>query len=159
MDFNDGALVFAVGLVLALTLVTGPLGPLSVPDAGPDVLATGGATVSVESVPDGATLTPGTYTDVHYLEIPEVVLHVTDVRGSPLVSTSLSIQQLGYSRSSAFVLDEGMEGRRAFTIERSTVESSRVENETYHGRLRVVLRADSGSQTLVDRNVTVEVTG
>lgn len=149
--------VVAVGVILLVTLATGPFGPLSVPEGGLQDPGTGAATVSIESAPATATLTAGDYTDVHYLEAPPVVLSVSDVRASPLLTMSLDLDELGYSHSSTFLLSSGMSGPKSFQVSRSSLESGQISNETYSGTLRIVLRDDSGKRTILERNLTVEV--
>jgi hypothetical protein len=148
-----------IGVIFLVTLATGPLGPLSIPEGGLEDPGTGAATVSVESAPASATLTAGDYTDVHYLEAPPVVLSVSDVRASPLLTMSLDLDELGYSHSSTFLLSSGMSGPKSFQISRSSLDSDRIAADTYNGTLRIVLRDDSGKRTVLDRNVTVEVRG
>lgn len=155
-----GPVVFAATVILVFSLLTGPsLGLISVPSSKPMALGTGTATLTIQSTPDVATLDGSTYTDVHRINVPPVIVTVSNVSGSPLLTLSLDIDELNYSRGSVYTLSGGMNGRHSFAIQQASLDSDQVQNRSYDGRLRIVLRDDSGKTVLAERNVTVEVTG
>ena len=154
---ENWALAFTIALVAVLTVATGPLGPFSISPATSESLGSGSANLSVESVPTSATLTAGTYTDVYYLDVPPAGVAIGDVRGSPLLTMSLTIEELGYSRSSVFVLSTTMVGEHSFEISRDSLELSNLTADQLDGTLQMVLRDGDGERVLVDRNVTVVV--
>lgn len=153
---RDPAVLAAVAVVLG-ALATGPaVGLVNVPEAGPGELGTGQADLAVRFVPEQATLTPGTYTDVHRLDVPAVEAELRSVSGTPAVTASLDLDELGFSRSSVFALD-GSTGDRSFRISRTSIESHRIQNDSYAGRLRLVLRDSQGTTVLVDEPIRVVV--
>jgi len=154
------SLVSLVAAVIVLvSLLTGPtLGLIAVPTEEPRELGTGSATLTVESMPDSATLRADSYTDVHRLDVSPPVLSVSDVDGSPLITVSINVDRLEFSQGSVYTLEPGMEGHHSFPIRRSSIDSAEIDEESYEARVRVVLRDDSGRTVLDERNVTVEVT-
>jgi hypothetical protein len=155
---RDPAVLAAVAILLGAA-ATGPaVGLLRVPDAGPGPLGSGQADIDIRSIPERATLTPGTYTDVHRLDVPAIRTSVVTVSGTPTVTASIDITGLGFSRSSVFALEEGATGERTLTISKTTVESHRVDRDSYRGRLRLVLRDSRGSTVLVDEPIQIVVT-
>ena len=155
---RDPAVLAAVAILLG-AVATGPaVGLLQVPDAGPAELGTGHADLELSSVPEAATLSPGTYTDVHRLVVPEIRADLRSVSGTPTVTASVDVDDLGFSRSSVFALEGGSAGDHSFAISPTTIDSARVQNDSYPGRLRLVLRDGRGSTVLVDESIRVVVT-
>jgi hypothetical protein len=154
------SLVSLVAAVIVLvSLLTGPsLGLIAVPSDEPTELGTGSATLAVESMPDSATLRADSYTDVHRLDVSPPVLSVSDVDGSPLITVSITVDRLDFSQGSVYTLEPGMDGHHSFPIRRTSIDSAEIDAEAYAGRVRVVLRDESGRTVLAERNVTVEVT-
>ena len=151
-----------VGLILALTLATGPVVSLiAVPEGGAGAtggLGNGTASVSVVEAPDRAELVAGDYGNVHYLQVPESTVVARNVTGSPLLTASINIDSLGYSRSSIFVLRETEDGAQTVEIERAPLNSTRIDRGIYEGRYQLVLRDDTGSTVVYDEPITIEVT-
>ena len=109
---RDPAILATVAILLGAA-ATGPaVGLLQVPDAAPAALGTGLADLELRSVPGGATLTPGTYTDVHRLVVPAIQARLGAVSGTPTVTASIDVDDLGFSRSSVFSLQGGATGDR-----------------------------------------------
>jgi hypothetical protein len=155
---RDPAVLATVAILLGAA-TTGPaVGLLRVPDAGPTALGTGQADLDVRSVPERATLTRGAYTDVHRLVVPAIGARLDAVSGSPTVTASVDVDEFGFSRSSVFALDAGSTGDRSFEISPTTIESHRVQQDAYRGRLRLVLRDGGGSTVLVDQPIRIVVT-
>jgi hypothetical protein len=155
---RDPTVLAAVAILLGAA-ATGPVvGLVDVPDPGPDELGTGQADLEIRSVPERATLSSGTYTDVHRLDVPPIRARLDSVSGTPAVTASLDVDELGFSRSSVFALDGGSTGDRSFRISRTSIESHRVQNDSYRGRLRLVLRDSRGSTVLVDEAIRIVVT-
>ena len=162
MERSRAAVYATVAVIVLVTVASGPLvGAVTVPEggvSGPDP-GTGAATVSVVSVPDRATLEPGEYdTDVSYLEVPDAVVDVSAVTGTPVLTYSLSVPELK-SRSSVFFLKPGAEGRMELSMDRLSFDPDTVDREQYTGRLRLVMRGADGEQTLYERPIVVEVEG
>lgn len=147
--------IVAVAL-LCFAAATGPaVGLLDVPDPAPAALGTGDASVEVVSVPETARLEAGTYTDVHELLVPPVVADVSALSGAPTLTASVDLPRLGFTRSSVYILRST--GRQTVRVRPTTFDAERIRNDSYPGRLRVVLRDGAGERVLVDRPIRVEV--
>lgn len=150
-------------IVVVLALATGPLvGVLAVPKGGLGGGATpgsGSADVAVVSAPDGAVLEAGEYGELHYLTVPATTVSVSNVSGAPLLTASLDIDEIGWSRSSVFRLSPSNDGTRTYRLEGGSVESADLDRGSYDGRLRFVLRDDDGRTVIYDEPIVVEVTG
>lgn len=149
--------------IVLLVLATGPqVGLLSIPEeglAGGPAPGSGSATVSVIDAPDRAELAAGRYGDVHYLSVPPTTVRTSNVTGAPLLTASIEVEALGFSRSSVYTLQPEGPATRTVSIERAALEAATVDEATYDGRLRLVVRDDSGSETIYDEPVAVEVSG
>jgi len=158
MDSDRSVVALAAAVILALTLASSPVfGIVTIPDDSPQRLGSGSATITIQSTPEEVTLEGGHYTDVHYLRVPEMSATVEDVSGSPVLTLSLAIRDIGYSRSSVYVLSEEMDGTHGFAIQEDSIDSAKLRNDSYRGRLQVVLRDESGRTELVNEPVAVEV--
>ncbi|WP_302082448.1 hypothetical protein [Salinibaculum rarum] len=150
----------AVGLMVLATAATGT--PLwTVPDRGGDQgpLGQGTAEVTVVSMPDTATLDPGRQGgNVYYLRVPSATVDISQLRGNPIVTYSISIEGLGYGTSAVNGLERMGEGQANFSIESAALEGERISNGSYEGELRLVLRGDNGETVLYSEPITVEVT-
>jgi len=158
MDRTRGVTYATVAVVVAVTVATGPVGLLAVPEPGTDgALGTGNATVSVVSAPEDVRIEGGEYgTDTLNLRVSEAVLDVDSVSGNPLLTYAIDIDELGYSRSSVHVLGPAQEGRIRVGIDRATFEASEITADRYEGRLRLVLRGNE-TRTIYSEPVTVAV--
>lgn len=162
MHRDDLAVYSVAGLVVILTLATGPhLSLLSIPEGGfgsGSAIGNGHAQLAVIDPPDRATLEPADYADTHHLRVPETSVSVSNVEGAPLLTVSIDIDELGYSRSSVFTLREQSSGTRSYGIEDGSIDSDRIHEDTYEGTLRFVLRDDDGRSVLSESPITIEVT-
>lgn len=159
---DDRLVAYSVGgLIVVLALATGPfVGLVPIPEGGFGAEATpgeGSASVHVRSAPDTATLSAARYGDVHYLSVPDVSASVTGVSGKPLVTTSISIPAMGLQRSSVFTLRDNGASERSFTVDRSSIDSARVDRSEYRGSLRIVLRESAGKTVVYDEPITIRV--
>ncbi|MFB6310747.1 MAG: hypothetical protein ABEH64_06130 [Salinirussus sp.] len=148
-------LIVAVALVLFAAATGSAIGVVAIPDPTPAALGTGDVTLSVVSEPDGAQLRADRYTDVYQLHVPPVILDVEALSGAPTVTASLDLDRLGYTRSSVFTLRST--GRKEIQVQPTTLDADRIRNDSYSGRLRLVLRSDAGDQLLVNRSIRIEV--
>lgn len=162
MHCDDLAVYSVVGLVVILMLATGPHLPLlSIPEGGfgsDGAIGEGHAQLDVIDPPDQATLEPADYADTHHLRVPETSATISNVEGTPLLTVSINIDDLGYSRSSVFTLREHTIGTRSYGIEDGSIESDRLHEHTYEGTIRFVLRDDNGRSVLFESPITIEVT-
>ena len=151
-----------VALVLLVVLVTGPLvGAVDLtrerdPTAG---LGQGNATVTVESMPERATLAQGDYgADSYYLRVPAAAVRLSNVSERPLLAYAIDVPNLSYSRTTSHFVSDQSEGRFEVTLQEDTIVASKVQQSSYAAQLRLILRGDA-ERTIATRNVTVEVRG
>lgn len=160
MTPGRAAVFGAVGLIVLATAATGT--PLwTVPDRGSDQaqLGQGTADVSVQSVPDTATIDPGRQGgDVYYLRVPNARIAVSQLRGNPILTYSLRIDEIGYSTSSVNGLAGVGAGTAAVSIEQVPLDGTRLTQDRYDGELRLVLRGDDSEEVVYSGPIAVEVT-
>ena len=159
MTSGRTVVVGAVGVILLVTAASGtPLWTVPAQGSGQSPLGSGSASVSLVSAPETATLDPGRQGgDLYYLNVPDATVEIAQLRGNPTLTYSLSIDGLGYSRSSVTGLATVGEGDASLSLAQDTLREGRLTQDQYEGRLRLVLRGDGGEQVLSNRTVTVEV--
>lgn len=166
MDAARGIVWTAVGVILLTAIVSGPLVgavDLTTPrDAGPGISFGAGDELdaSVVSLPqDDIRLEAGRYgAGTYYLRVPDAVVDIKRVRGSPRLVYKLRIDRLGYVRATVHFVDREHEGERLhLALEPDTFAPDRIEGDAYDGTLLVVARTDRNATTLARQNVTVEV--
>jgi hypothetical protein len=161
MNHDRAAIAVVVAVVLAVSLLSGPLVAgvdLSpTPDEGPPP-QTGDATVAVVSTPDTARLDRGSFgADAPYtLVVPDATVRLSNVTGGPLLVYKLRIRALGYTRGTTHFLDPSSAGTRAVGLDRTTLEED-LAQDRYEGELLLLLRGDGPERTLYRGNVTVRV--
>jgi hypothetical protein len=159
MDRSRGLVYATVAVLVVVTAATGPLGLFAVPapaDGSTANIGTGDATLSVVSTPERVRLVAGSLdSSPYYLRVPDSVLSVESVRGRPLLTYSLDIDGLGYSRSSVHTIEEP--GRVAVSMERTALEPETVTDGSYAGRLQLVLRGTDTERTVHEQPVRVVV--
>lgn len=146
------------GLIFLVTAVTAtPLWDVPDYNTGQAPLGQGTATVSVVSAPERATIEPGRQGGgVYYLRVPDAEVEVTQLRGNPLVTYSIKIDEMGKARSTAHALGSAGNGRTELSIEPMTVDADELDRQRYEGRLRLVVRGDE--ETVVySEPITIEV--
>lgn len=162
MHTERGVVYGVLGLVLATTLVSGPLvGPVDFTTApAQQSLGNGSATVDDVSLPANTEITSGRFgAGEYYVDVPDATVSLVDVTGTPLLAYQFSIPALGYSRSTTHFVTSSETGTYGLSLERDAFEPSRVEKQTYDGAVTVFLRSNESERRLAERNVTVEVTG
>lgn len=150
-------LVIGVGLVLALTLATGPVGLIEITDReGAQNLGSGTVSATVLDEPDRITLEP---TDdgqrLYTVSVPEIRVELSEVSGNPLLSYALSLDEIGFGTESVQLLEGA--SHQTVTMELSTdpLQQHEVEQLTEAG-LTLRVRADS-DRVLFEKTVPVEV--
>jgi hypothetical protein len=160
MDFGRAAPLGAVGVILVLTLSSGPAGVVDFTTER-DVtagLGQGELVGSSVDVPSRAALQQGGYgSQSYYLQVPDATLTVDRVAGRPVVSYKINIPELGYSRETAHFLSAEMGPHITLSVEKDTLRPDDVQQDEYDGELVVIERIDHNSTVLERRNVTVEV--
>jgi hypothetical protein len=159
MNPGRAVVLAAVGVIVLVTAASGtPLWSVPEQGAGQAPLGEGTASVSVVSAPEQVTLEPGRQGgDVYYLRVPDTEIEVSQLRGNPLVSYSIDIDGLGYSRSSVSALGTVGEGTARLSLSDDALDGNRLEQDEYDGRVRLVLRGNGEEQVLYDQPITIEV--
>lgn len=162
----DGArlvVVVAVGLILSVTLLSGPMvGAIDFTVADEPrnaVPGTGSATITVDAWPtDGVTLEKGRYgAGAYYLTVPDATVRVQSVEGSPILAYRVSVPSLGLASESLYFLSEDDRGTMTVTIDPRSLEPDRLEQDTYRVELMIELRSEDTARTLAARTVTAPV--
>ncbi len=159
MDTVRSVVLAVAGVIVLVAVATGPLGVLTVPSGQSEQApGTGNATVRVVSTPDQPTIEPGQQGgDVYYLSVPDAGLEVSDLHGNPVLTYSITVEELGYTRSSVFFLGQQGEGTRTVSLERSTLEENRLDADTYRAQVELVVRANDTERSVYNETTTVEV--
>lgn len=153
-----------VAIILLTTLLSGPA--ISAVDLtasgsfdGSD-LGDGRVTVGEVTVPESAAIERGEFgSGAYYLRVPSATVDLEEVRGRPILSYQVSVDGLGFTRSSVHVLSPSDEGIYELTIDEATFGESEIENESYTGELSITARYDDTEEDVASRNVTIEVEG
>lgn len=166
MDWLRATVAATVGLIVAVTLVSGPLvgavdlTPEAGDDAGPASNEPASATVQVLEEPAGpVVLDQGEFgNDVYKLVVPPITVRVTDVRGAPTVTYKVRIFGLGYTRVTSYVLEPGTSAeRRILEVTKTTFPPSRITEAEYPARLFVTVHDSAGTRIVYQTNTTAVV--
>jgi hypothetical protein len=154
--------VFATGLIVAVTLLSGPLvGGVDFTHDRTDEtvgIGTGSASVTSVSLPGTVQFQQGRYgSGGYYVRVPDATVEFERIRGRPILSYKLEVEEMGYSRETSHFLSSDTPERLALSIEKDTLDPEEVEATEYSGRLRVSVRANGTDRVLASRNVTVRV--
>lgn len=160
MPSGRTVLLAVAGLIVLVTAATAtPLWTVPEKGAGQAPLGDGSATVEVLTAPETATLEPGRQGGgVYYLRVPDAKVEVTNLRGNPVLTYTIDIDELGYSRSSVTGLASVGEGTVSFTIQQDSMYGREFDKQRYEGELRLVLRGDGTEQVVYEKPIVVEVT-
>jgi hypothetical protein len=163
----DGSQVgwLLVALVCVTAVVSGPLVPqvdltasVSSDIQTEGTLGNGSASLTVDSLPAGATLTPGRFdSEAYYLQTPQIEVTAESVTGRPILVCRLDIPALGYSTSRLAFLNESATGPHTFQFETGPFGAEQLDAESYRGEFSVFLRANGKEEVVASRNVTVVV--
>jgi len=149
-------------LIVGITLLSGPLVPgvtlASEPE--PVALETGNLTVSMVEMSGDVTLESGSYGAAsYYLNAPPVRVHFTNQTGKPTLVYELTIEELGYSRTTNHFLDESAGDAYELSLASDTFTDGEIEREQYTGTVTISKRDGSGHGVVATRNVTISVVG
>lgn len=143
-------------VVLTVVLVSGPLVGVSLTDGDAADGEPSHVTVSVDSVPERATLAPNRHNDeLYHLRADSVHITATNVSGRPTVIYRLEVPALNHTRSTGMFIPES--GSYEVGFDPSNIEAERVEKDRYEGIIVVKAFDADGDRVLVNRSVTVEV--
>lgn len=141
-------------IIVALLMLSGPLGGLAVTDPDHGQLDDGTATVTVlQPDTEGLSVTPGRFgTEAVYLRVPDLVVDVEQVAGQPRLVYDLSVPALDVDEHETRVVHTTGTTR----VRMSDVAMEPVEAGTYEGTIEIRVQSFAVDETVV--NQTVEVT-
>jgi len=162
MDPARGVTYGSVGVILILTVSSGPMGVVDFTkertENNTEGLGNGLLEVASLDAPDTASLQQGDFGSGNfYLRVPDAVLSIDAVEGRPIVSYKIEISELGYTRETAHVISSESGQRVTLSIQEDTLPPEDIQQDEYSGEIRIVKRVNGESTTALQRNVTVSV--
>jgi len=162
MEETRLAVYGVTGFVVLVTLVSGPLvGAVDLtqePRGCTAQIGSGTADISVESLPDSATISKGQFgAETYYLEVPDGSVRATNVSGQPILSYTISIPELSRSAGPTLFLCAHQSARQQLSIQRLTIDESELDADSYDASLTLLLRGDGEEITVREQSITVEV--
>lgn len=164
MDIARVAVWLTVGIIVSVTIISGPLvgavdfTPNTSNDDGTFAPGTGKVDVEVHSLPTEAKLEKGSYgAGAYYLRVPDATVNIKRVEGQPMLVYKLRIPEMGFSRGTTHFLDAGTAGTRNIALEEGTLAPDKVTKDSYAGELLILVRAGDGERIVTRQNVTVDV--
>ena len=141
----------AVGIIVAVLLVTGPIGVNVTGE--PAALGDGTATVTVlDPTGDRVPITDGRFgTAVSYVRIPDLVVDVESVSGQPRLLYIVRVPALGLDEDNSRLVRST--GRLRVPLRDRAVNQE--VSGSYSGRLIVRVQSFSGMQTVSNRSIEV----
>ena len=149
-----------IAVILGATLLSGPLVPgvTLASEPKPVALETGNVTVSMVEISGDVTLEAGSYGAAsYYLDAPPARLHFSNLRGRPTLVYELTIEDLGYTRTTNHFLDDSTGDTYDLTLASDTFTDGEIERERYNGTVTVSKRDGAGHGVVATRNVTISV--
>jgi hypothetical protein len=160
MERTRAVITSVIALILGVTLLSGPLVPgvtlASEPE--PVALETGNVTVSAVEMSGNVTLEKGSYGAAsYYLDAPPVRTQFSNLTGRPTLVYELTIEELGYSRTTNHFLDESAGDAYELTLASDTFTDGEIKRDQYNGTVTISKRDSSGHGVVATRNVTISV--
>lgn len=160
MERTRAVVVGVIATMLGVTLLSGPLVPgvtlASEPE--PVALESGNVTVATAEIPDRITLEAGSYGAAsYYLNAPPIHLQFSNLTGRPTLVYELTIEELGYSRTTNHFLDESTGDTYELTLASDTFTEAEIQQKQYSGTVTVSKRDGAGHGVVASRNVTIAV--
>lgn len=149
----------AVSLLVVVSLLSGPIGVGLDLTPGDDVaLGDGDASITVLSpADDELAVTAGRFgAEVAYLRIPDLVVRVASVDGSPRVVYRVLVPDLA-TVTETRVLTPSDTGRVRLDARDRAMPYGAVTESTYQGHLEVRVQSFTTDRTVVNRSIAVEV--
>lgn len=156
----------AVGLVLGVTLLSGPLVPQI------DFVSDAPASTSEFCEPDGdASVTVGTVpaesfileqrrfgVEKYYLTGSDTIASIGDVSGCPVLVYRFTIPDLNYVGQQLYFLSDSEGQTVSMTTGEGTFDPGEIEQQSYDATLTITLRGDE-RRTIYRENVTIGTEG
>lgn len=122
-------------------------------------LGDGTAEISVVSSPNQLNIDRGRFgTDVYYLRVPDTVVHVDSVDGSPRIVYDFSSPELGIDVTKKKYLRGTEDEKIRLDIGHMALEESAIKKESYEANLTVNIQSFETYKTVYESEMEVEVT-
>lgn len=160
MDRTRSVVVAVTTVIVGITLLSGPLVPGVTLASEPEPVAveTGTVTVSEVELPDEAALEGGSYGAAnYYLRAPPVTVQFATLEGRPSLVYTLSIDELGYTRTTNHFLDDSTGETYELTLASDTFKNAEIQQERYTGTVTVSKRDSAGHGVVTTQNITIAV--
>ena len=160
MERTRAVITTVIAIILGVTLLSGPLVPGVTLAAEPEPVAleTGNVTVSAVELSGDVTLEKGSYGAAsYYLDAPPVRVHFANRTGRPTLVYKLTIEELGYTRTTNHFLDDSTGDTYMLTLASDTFTDGKIQREQYNGTVTVSKRDRAGHGVVATRNVTISV--
>jgi len=160
MERTRSVVVAVSTLIVGVTLLSGPLVPGVTLASEPEPVAfeTGNVSISTVEMSGDVTLEGGNYGAAsYYLDAPPVRVHFSKLTGRPTLVYELTIEELGYSRTTNHFLDESTGDAYELTLASDTFTDGEIEREQYNGTVTISKRDSAGHGVVATRNVTISV--
>jgi hypothetical protein len=159
------AATLAVGVVLATSLLSGPLVGAADLSSAPEIdnsfgPGQGSMNVTVHTVPDEARLVKSDFgAGAYFLRMSPADVTVSEIRGQPILVYKLRISGLVFVSSRNTFVTEADEGRMTVPFAEDTVQRERVnpDVEEYPAEIVIGVLVNGEEQVVQRTNVTVEV--
>lgn len=155
------AVVATVAIVVVTTLASGPLVGLDLTaehSFSGEGLGEGRATVGDVTMPDRVAFERADFgAGSYYLRVPSATVELSEVVGRPILNYEVSIDELGYTRSTIKVLSSANEGTLELGLDEVAFGRDELEQDSYAGELSVSVRYEGTEHVVATKNVTVEV--
>ncbi|NHX39088.1 MULTISPECIES: hypothetical protein [Haloarcula] len=160
MERTRAVVTSVTAIILGVTLLSGPLVPGVTLASEPESVAleSGNVTVSTVEMPDEVTIEKGSYGAAsYYLNVPPVRIQFANLTGRPTLVYKLTIEELGYTRTTNHFLDDSTGDTYDLTLASDTFTDGEIERKQYNGTMTVSKRDGAGHGVVATRNVTVAV--
>ncbi|KAA9398759.1 hypothetical protein Har1130_11135 [Haloarcula sp. CBA1130] len=160
MERMRAVITSVIAIILGVTLLSGPLVPgvTLATEPEPVALETGNVTVSEVEMPEKVTLEKGSYGAAnYYLDSPPAHVHFSNLTGRPTLVYELTIEELGYARTTNHFLDESTGNAYELTLASDTFTDGEIKRDQYNGTVTISKRDSSGHGVVATRNVTISV--
>ncbi|WP_367175893.1 hypothetical protein [Haloarcula rubripromontorii] len=160
MEKTRAVIISVIAIILGVTLLSGPLAPgvTLATEPEPVALESGNVTVSEVEMPEKVTIEKGSYGAAsYYLDAPPVRIQFANRTGRPTLVYELTIEELGYTRTTNHFLDDSTGDTYDLTLASDTFTGGEIEHEKYNGTVTVSKRDGAGHGVVATRNVTISV--
>lgn len=160
MERTRAVITSVIAIILGVTLLSGPLVPgvTLATEPEPVALESGNVTVSTVEMPDEVTLEKGSYGAAsYYLDARPVRIQFANLTGRPTLVYRLTIEELGYTRTTNHFLDDSTSDTYDLTLASDTFTDGEIERKQYTGTVIVSKRDGAGHGVVATRNITISV--